>query len=257
MESSSSALLFSRREQLLGILPAFMLYALLGEAKASAPARTDAVRKWIDDQHEIASALSRGAIGGRQWALEVERLARRIDVEELMTHVGRSQIRPAGAPSHNDPTKRYVRFLDEAGQPRRLAYGVALFDFMPSNVITPHGHKHMVSAHLVVAGKFRVRNFDRLRDEGDAMIIRPTRDYVAAPGQISTMCSERDNIHWFVPQDGPARTFDIVISGFDEGQPDYDIKAVDPLACRPLADGSIAAPIISFAESSRRYTASV
>jgi hypothetical protein len=115
----------------------------------------------------------------------------------------------------------------------------------------------MVSAHMVVAGRFRVRNFDRLRDEENAMVIRPTRDYVARVGDVSTMCSARDNIHWFVPQGGPATTFDVVVSDLDPGQPSYDIKAIDPVRGRRLADGTIAAPIIGFDEASRRYTAEV
>jgi hypothetical protein len=174
-----------------------------------------------------------------------------------MALVRRSRIVPAGAASHNDPQKRFVRFLDDAGEPRRLAYGAALFDFAPGNVITPHGHRHMVSAHLVTEGRLRVRNFDRLRDEDGGIVIRPTRDYVAGAGQVSTMCSERDNIHWFVPVGGPAATFDVIISGIDPGKPEYEILAVDPLRARPLPDGSLHAPVIGFEESSRRYTAGV
>ncbi len=254
---SDADFLFTRREQLLAILPAFAAYALLGEARAQAPARGGTVRRWIDSQDEIARALAGGTMSGRQWALEVERLGRTLDVAELMAELGRARLTPAGAGSANDPQKRNVRFLDADGNPRRLNYGVALFDFAPRNVITPHGHRHMVSAHMVVNGAFRVRNFDRLRDDGEAMIIRPTRDYVARIGQVSTMCSERDNIHWFVPQGGPATTFDVVISGLDAGQPDYDIRTIDPVGGERLADGSIRAPMLSFAESARRYTADI
>ena len=248
---------FSRREHLLSILPAFAMFALLGEVRVLAAPGRDAVDGWIADQDEIAWALADGTIGGRDWALEVERLARRVDVAALMDRVSRSQLSPGPAGSANDPGKRFVRFLDEQGTPRRLNYGVALFDFAPRNVITPHGHRHMVSAHLVVAGALRVRNFDRVRDEGDAIVIRPTRDYVARVGEISTMCSERDNIHWFVPQGGPATTFDVVVSGLDPGRPDHDIKAIDPIGGRRLDDGTIVAPIIPFGESARRYTADV
>lgn len=254
---SDADVLFTRREQLLAILPAFTAFALLGEARALAPDRRGAVRTWIDSQDEIARALAGGAMSGREWALEVERLGRAVDVAELMAEVGRARLTPAGQGSANDPRKRNVRFLDAEGTPRRLNYGVALFDFAPQNVITPHGHRHIVSAHMVVNGAFRVRNFDRLRDEGEAMIIRPTRDYVAQVGQVSTMCSERDNIHWFVPQGGPATTFDVVISGLDAGQPDYDIRAIDPVGGERLADGSIRAPIMGFEESARRYTAAI
>ena len=249
--------LLGRREAIGAFLSSFALLACARETRAAPPAGETRVRRWLDAQQEIAESLAAGRLPGRQWALEVERLAAEIDVPALMAVVSRSQLRSAGAPFHNDPRKRFVRFLDDQGQPRRLAYGAALFDFAPHNVVTPHGHRHMVSAHLVVAGRFRVRNFDRLDDTDGAMRLRPTRDYVAETGRVSTMCGERDNIHWFVPQGGPATTFDVVISGLDPGAPDHLIQAVDPLRAERQADGSLVAPIIGFAESSRRYTAAI
>ena len=249
--------LLGRREALGTFLSSFLLVALAREARGAAPAGAGRVQRWIAAQQEIAEGLAGGRLSGRQWALEIERLAGEIDVPELMETVSRSQLSTAGPAYHNDPQKRFVRFLDDEGRPRRLAYGAALFDFAPHNVITPHGHRHMVSAHLVVAGRFRVRNFDRVGDEEGAMRLRPTRDYVAETGQVSTMCSERDNIHWFVPQSGAATTFDVVISGLDPGQPDHLIQAVDPVRARRAGDGSLIAPILSFAESSRLYTSAI
>ncbi len=89
------------------------------------------------------------------------------------------------------------------------------------------------------------------------MRLRPSRDYVADLGEVSTMCSERDNIHWFVPQGGPATTFDLVISGLDPGAPDHLIQAVDPVRATRAADGTLLAPIIDFASSSQLYTAAI
>ncbi|NNM77423.1 hypothetical protein HJG53_10950 [Sphingomonas sp. ID1715] len=241
----------TRREGLASILSSFAVYALVGEARAA----TGSIGRWIDEQQALAEDLAAGRIAGSDWSLGVERLAHTVDPDELAAVIARSRMMPGGKGSANDPAKRVVRFLDDDGQPRQLSYGVALFDFAPHNVITPHGHRHMVSAHMVVKGAVRIRNFDRVGDEDGAMLLRPTRDYVASAGQVSTMCSERDNIHWFVPQSGPATTFDVVISGLDPGAPDYDIKAVDPLRGERLADGIIRAPIIDFEESARFYTA--
>lgn len=239
------------------MLPAFAIYALLGEAKllAKRPARSP--QSWIDGQQSIARSLSSGAIDGRQWCAEVERLGREVDLDELIAFVARARTRTAPAGGGNDPMKRFVEFLDNEGRRQQLAYGVALFDFAPQNVITPHGHENMVSAHMVVRGAFRVRNFDRVGDDPGAMRIRPTRDYVARLGHVSTMCSERDNVHWFVPEGGPATTFDIIISGLNASGPDHVIQAIDPLRGQKLADGIIRAPIIDFAESSRRFTSEV
>lgn len=246
-----------RREALLALLSSFTLVALAREARSAAIPGERRAGRWIDSQQDIAEGLAQGRISALQWALDVERLAAEIDVAELMALVDRSQIRSVGAPFHNDPQKRFVRFLDEQGRPRRLAYGAALFDFAPHNVVSPHGHRNMVSAHLVVAGRLRVRNFDRLGDLPGAARLRPTRDYVAGPGRISTMCAERDNVHWFVPQGGPARTFDVVISGLDSGQPDHVIEAVDPVRVLRSDDGSLIAPIIDFGSSSRFYTSAI
>lgn len=245
----------TRRDHLLGVLPGFVLFALLGEVAAQTPSRA---ARWIDAQDQIARALAAGEITPLAWQGEVERLAGEVDVAELMAAVRAARLSPAPMGSHNDPAKRFVRFIDATGEPRRLAYGAALFDFQPQNVITPHGHRHMVSAHMIVAGAFRVRNFDRVGDEDGAMIIRPTRDYIARLGDVSTMSSHRDNIHWFVPHGGaPATTFDVVISGIDPGQPSYEIRAIDPVGGRVRDDGAIVAPIISFSDSADRYTADV
>lgn len=249
--------MITRREGLLGILPAFAVYALLAESRALAKGPGSAPARWIDGQQAIARSLAAGAIGGRQWCSEVERLGREVDLHELLALISRSRVRPAPDTGTNDPKKRFVEFLGADGAPRRLSYGVALFDFAPASVITPHGHRNMVSAHMVVNGAVRIRNFDRVGDDEGAMLIRPTRDYVAKTGHVSTMCSERDNIHWFVPDGGRATTFDVIISGLVAGQPDHVIQAVDPLGGHRLADGSIRAPIISFDESSRRYSAAV
>jgi hypothetical protein len=247
----------TRRSQMTGMFAAFVTVAFAGEVSAAKPARRMAARDWIDRQDELGRSLKSGQISPKSWMVEVERLAREIDVAELMAEVNAAKLTAAALPTTNDPRKRSVRFIDANGQPKRLAYAAALFDFSPENVITPHGHRNMVSSHLIVGGKFRIRNFDRLRDEGDAMVIRQTRDRVASVGTLSAMSSDRDNIHWFVPQGGPARTFDVILSGLDRNQPDYDIQAVDPLGGKRLRDGSIVAPIMTFEAASAKYTASI
>lgn len=247
----------TRRGSLTAGFAAFTLFALLGKSSCARPARRMAARDWIDRQSELARTLRRGELPPAGWMTEVERLAAEVDVAELMAELDRAQITASALSPTNDPRKRAIRFLDQHGEPRKLGFAAALFDFTPQNVITPHGHRNMVSSHLVVQGAFRVRNFDRLRDEGGAMVIKPTRDYIARTGTLSAMSSARDNVHWFVPQGGPARTFDVIITGIDPAQEEYDIQAIDPLGGAQLSDDTIRAPIMRFEEASAKYDTSV
>lgn len=247
----------TRRGALTGGLAAFTMFALLSETSCARPMRRMAARDWIDRQGELARALRTGELAPMKWMVEVERLAAEVDVAELMAEAGKARITSNAPLPTNDPHKRSIRFLDSSGEPRKLGFAAALFDFSPTNVITPHGHTNMVSSHLVVGGKFRVRNFDRLRDEDGAMIVRPTRDYLAETGAISTMSSARDNVHWFVPQGGGATTFDVIISEIDKAQGDTRITAIDPLGGQTLEDGSIRAPIMEFEKASDKYVATI
>lgn len=259
--ATAAELGLTRRGQLGAAFSAFVTFAMLREAQApEAQAQVGAhisAARWVDRQEEIARALSNGEITARAWMENVRSLAEEVDLHALLALVAASDLRPAPHGASNDPAKRYVRFLDEAGAPRRLTYGAALFDFAPGNVITPHGHRHMASAHLIARGRFRIRNFDRVGDEPGAMLIRATRDFVAPTGALSAMSSAQDNIHWFVPHGGPATTFDVVISDLDPGQQSYEIQAIDPINGVHRPGGVIAAPIIGFEEASRRYTANV
>lgn len=255
---ASDILGLTRRGAMGAAWPGFLVFALLGEARAATASGDRTPQRWIRRQDEIGRALAAGEMRPLNWCLEVERLAREVDLGQLMATVNRSRLVAGARGSHNDPSKRFVQFLDDRGTPRRMSYAAALFDFEPHNVITPHGHRHMVSAHMVVEGAFRVRNYDRVGDAPGAMIVRPTRDYIAGLGSVSTMCSERDNIHWFVPDGGRrAATFDVIISGIDRGQPGYDIKAIDPYGGVRRRDGAIVAPILDFEVSASRYTAAV
>lgn len=244
----------SRRALIAGVLTAFPVYALLGQSTA---ARAGSVRAWIRHHDAIAHALADGSLSPVAWKTEVARLAESVDVTELLSETQKARRRPIGRALESYPDKTSVTFLDEDGNRRRLRYAAALFHFRPTDVITPHAHRHMASAHMVVEGAFRVRTFDRVRDDTDAIILRASGDAVLGTGAISSMSSDRDNVHWFVPSGGPAATFDIIVSSLDAGAPPYLIQPVDPVRGTTLPDGTLRAPLIGFEEAAQVYTAGV
>ncbi len=251
--------MIERRNFIAALLCAAPAYALLGECQASGliTDRRLPARKWIEHHEELARGLRSGAIGLIQWSDAVTELAATVEIESLLAEIGRSRISDPNKPFMKDPVKRRIRFLDEQGIVQQLNYGVARFDFGPQNVITPHGHKHMVSAHMVLDGKVRIRTFDRVRDLDEGLLIRPSGDHIGTVGTAAAMTSAKDNIHWFTPVTATASTLDVIIDGLDKGADDYLIQPIDPLAGKIQPDGTLIAPILSFEESMNRYSAQI
>jgi hypothetical protein len=110
---------------------------------------------------------------------------------------------------------------------------------------------------MVLNGRVRIRTFDRIEERHGAILIRQTGDRICGAGRAAAMTTAKDNVHWFTLETSSARTLDVIIDGLDRGEPKYLIQPVDPLRGRARSDGTIVAPILSFADSMRRYTARV
>jgi hypothetical protein len=78
-------------------------------------------------------------------------------------------------------------------------------------------------------------------------------DAAIAPGDCSTMSSERNNVHWFVALTETAYTFDVVVDGLEADAAPYVIELVDPRGAERLADGRLRARVIGWEESVRLY----
>jgi hypothetical protein len=245
----------TRRDLILGA-QGFTIFALLGEVRAALPAADPKLpaRRWATRQDELARGLAKGTLTQTQWHDSVNALAREVDVSELAFELRRARSHPAGDPFGHDPKKRYITFIDDTGAPAHFAYGAAIFSFAKDSVITPHAHLHMASAHMVIAGKVRIRTFDRLADEDGAILIAPTADTIAEAGHAAAMTTEKDNVHWFAARSDHAMTFDVIVDGLDKGQDRYTIQPLDPIGGDHLADGTIRAPLLTFEESSKRYS---
>ncbi len=244
--------MLARRElnaALVGAIGTYGLIDAIAGAAAWARATSRGGRRWIEAQQQIAAELRAGRMQPRKWQEEVEALAAEVDLAELLQLTDFAALKASMDFSDGQPSKRFVNFKD-AG---RLDYAIALFGFRRGQVITPHGHRNMVSAHLVAEGAFRVRTFDRIGDEPGAIIVKPSLDGRLEPGAVSTMSSQRDNIHWFVAERDECSTIDVIVDALEPGRDRYVIELVDPLGGERRGDGTIRAPIITWDESVAKY----
>jgi hypothetical protein len=244
------------RRSMLTATAAFTGFALLeavGATKAMAPRPSISARRWLSAQEAIAADLRGGRLRPVAWQAAVEQLGAEVDRAELLAQTDFDRLRATFDFNDGMPAKRFVKFPNEPDGPK-LSYGLAFFGFRKGQVITPHGHRHMVSAHMSVAGTFRARTFDRLRDEPGALILRPTFDGPLQTGGVSTMSTDRHNVHWFVAEADGSATLDVIIDGLGPSAAEpYVIDLVDPLGGKSLGDGTVRAPLIGWDESIARY----
>src|SRR5262249_24311091 len=79
---------------------------------------------------------------------------------------------------------------------RHLGVRLDVLVLLGREQIPPHGHYRVVSGFYVLDGEVAVRHYDRVREEGGQVLIRPALDTVLRPGDYTTNSEYEQNIHW-------------------------------------------------------------
>lgn len=211
------------------------------------------VRAWVAAHHEIAAQLAKGRTTGLQWQNEVARLARAVDVTELVEQIDFAKVERTMDLRQPGGTKHVVRLEHPDDPSRQLSFGAAVFGLRHKHSITPHAHRNMVSAHMLLKGQMRVRNFDRVAAEPGYVIVEPTVDATIRPGDISTMSTERNNVHWFTALSPAAFTLDVIVDGLNPRDRRFVIELLDVNNAERVPGGRRRARIIDWKESIRLY----
>lgn len=204
----------------------------------------------LGESMELCRRLRAGDITTLEWhariaaamqSSSVEELGRAVDIEGL-----RARVRGVrrGAVILRVPAARAL--CSEEGS------DVKVFFVRAGRSDPPHCHFNMVAAHIVLEGRFRVRHFDRVREERGGVVLRPTHDSVVGPGEVTSISDTRDNAHWFLAET------DGVLLDVQQGRLDPSLairrrQMLDIDGATPLADGSILAPHLDRYAALRRY----
>ena len=97
-------------------------------------------------------------------------------------------------------------------------------------------------------------HFDRLVDEANHLIIKPTLDRSLAMGEASTTSDDKDNVHWFKATSDAAFTFNIAVFGIDRAAPFSGRQFyLDPAGGEKLGDGSLRVRRLTSQEAHKLY----
>lgn len=246
----------SRREfaqQALGSVLTLSLVETLFQCDAIADEAKPATVKWLTDVNQLGWDLKGKKLSQVEWQKKVEELYKQADVADFLRLVDFDKL------THNvefvdvGAKSLSVKFPQIEGVTDRLAWGRQIFALKKGRSVVPHGHNNMATAFLILKGEFRGRHFDRIEDDDEHMIIKPTIDRKFAVGECSTVSDKKDNVHWFQALEGPAFIFNIHVTGIDPENTEPTGRIyIDPNG-EKLKDGLIRARRVDHDEVNRLY----
>lgn len=246
----------SRRQftqQALGSLLTFSLLETLCQCDAFAAEVQPITLQWLRDVNQLGWDVKDQKIKQLDWQKKIEELFVKVDLADLLRLVDFEKLTANLQLVDHGAKSLRVKFPQVEGVPEKLAFGQQIFALKKGRSVVPHGHNNMATAFLILKGEFQGRNYDRIQDEKEHLIIKPTVDRKFVPGECSTISDYRDNVHWFQALSEPAFIFNIHVLNVKPGsQLSTGRIYVDPNG-EKLKDGLIRARLVEYDEVNKLY----
>lgn len=246
----------SRRSMCKGTLGSMLTFTLL-ESLFQHDAFGDEVKplinKWVSDLDALGRDVKGQNISQILWQQKVEELFARVELSEVLRLVDFDKLTKDIRIPDQGAKSLGFRFPEVEGIPKQLVFGKQIFALKKGRSVVPHGHNNMATAFLILQGDLHGRHYDRVEDEKQHIIIRPTIDRSFKPGEYSTVSDYKDNIHWFKANSDVAYIFNIHVN---DTRPKSDTQTgrvyLNPNG-EPLNGGLVRAPRIGYAESHKMF----
>jgi hypothetical protein len=231
----------TRREALqTGFAAAFLACGMSTRAFAGpAGAELERVARRVDLE---TRALREGRHAVPDWRAALDEIYAAIDLDDLLAGMDFEALAARTGYAERGVATSPLRLT--AGDGGRLSFFPKIFAVGRGRAIIPHAHDNMVSAHLTLSGRFRLRQYDKLAVEEDAVFLRQTVDEMVGPGDLSSIGEPADNAHWFYAEEN-AHTFDVVVTGLNGDVSEFDIYNLDIDAASAEGEGVLRAPRLS------------
>lgn len=239
--------------QLLGGALTFALVKSLSGARALGAAVEPIAAKWLAEVEEVSGGLMGRKLRPSAWQEKIEDLFRRVDLKDLLRTIDYDELIKAPVFPEDHESARELEFPQVEGLPASLTYVPMFIAFKQGRAIVPHGHRNMVSMHMLLEGEVHARHYENRGGDDAHMVIEPSLDKTFARGELSTVSDERHNIHWFKATRGPAFMFNVAVFGLDGTKNFTGRDYIDPLGGSKLGDGRLRARRIDYKEALKLY----
>lgn len=245
----------SRRQfgqQTLGALLTYSLLETLYSRDAFGDDMKRLAAKWIKDLNDLGQDVKGKKLPQVEWQKKVDELLGQVDLADTLKFLDFEKLTANLKFKDQGELSLKAKLPQVEGLPTSLVFGHQVFALNKDRSVVPHGHNNMATAFLILKGSFRGRHYDRLEDDGQFMIIRPTVDRTFATGEHSTVSDFKDNVHWFTATSEQAFIFNIHIMNVDPDIKNTGRVYIDP-AGEKLSDNRIRAKRVSAGEVYKLY----
>jgi hypothetical protein len=246
----------SRRDftkSMLGSLFSMTLVSSLVEAQSLKRSVKPIAHKWVFTMNQASKDLRKGRIKPVEWQEQIESLLNQVDMRDLLKAIDYQQLARSTKLFKDHETAEDVTFSNIKKLPDELSFAPYFYGMKKGVSIVPHGHQNMVTMHMMLKGEAHGWHYDRLADEPEFLIIKPTKDKILTVGDVSTISDQRDNIHWFKALTEPVFMFNLGVYGLDPKAETTGRDYIDPNNGENLSSGSIRVPRITSEKAYKIY----
>lgn len=235
----------------LGSLLTLSLLETLFETDAFASEVKPITAKWLQDLNQLGLDVKGEKLTQLIWQERVETLFKQVDLPDLMKFIDFDKLTTNLQFRERGERSMKPKFPEVEGLPTDLVFGHQVFGLQKGRSVVPHGHDNMATAFLILQGDFHGRHYDRLEDQDDHIIVKPTIDEAFTVGGCSTVSDHKDNIHWFKATSDTGFIFNIHVMNVVAGKRSGRVY-MDPNG-ETISGGRIRARRIKSAEAYKLY----
>lgn len=238
-------------QDLLGSLLTFSLLDTLFCRNAFADEVQPLAAAWLTKLDAMGRDLKGAKLSALDWQKQVEELLGQVELPDLLKFIDFDKLTENIEFREQGERSLKATLPQVEGLPTELVFGHQVFALSEGRSVVPHGHDNMATAFLILKGDFQGRHYDRLEDDREHMIIRPTIDRAFTVGECSTVSDHKDNVHWFTATSETAFIFNIHVMNVVDGRKTGRVY-IDPQG-EKLSDERIRARKLATAEAYKLY----
>src|SRR5258708_4876417 len=239
--------------KLLGSLMTFGLIETLFQHNLLADSVRPVVHKWMVDLNDLGQDLKNQKLKDIDFQAKLEELYKRVDLSELIKLMELDRLTKNLKYPDKGAANLGIDLSKVEGLPKKLVFGKQIFAMKKGRSVVPHGHDNMCTGFVILRGNFTGKHYDRVEDNADHYLIKPTIDRMFKPSEFSTISDHKDNVHWFKADSDTGFIFNIHVMGYNPENPKTSARVyVDPEGER-VAGGLILAKKMTSAECHKKY----